>query len=44
MRNHESCIADLGDARVETRGAAIDGKLDVQTFQRYPEGGIEADD
>ncbi|WP_317153260.1 hypothetical protein [Sphingopyxis indica] len=44
MKDHADCIIDLGDARVETRGASDDGPLDVQTFQRYPNGGIQADD
>lgn len=44
MNKSEISIVDLGDARVETRGTGELGPLDIQTFQRTYNAGIQADD
>lgn len=44
MKTYENEIVDLGDARIETRGLGGQGEIDLATFQRYVEGGIQTDD
>jgi hypothetical protein len=44
MDKHVNEIVDLGDARVETRGSGGNGDIDLATFERYVEGGIQTDD
>ena len=44
MNKSEISIVDLGDARVETRGVGELGPLDIQTFQRTYNAGIQTDD
>jgi hypothetical protein len=44
MKKNENSIVDLGDARVETRGVGELGPLDIQTFQRTYNAGIQTDD
>ena len=44
MKTHDNSVVDLGDARIETRGKGVLGPLDVQTFGRTYDAGIQADD
>lgn len=44
MNKRENEIVDLGDARVETRGLGVEGPIDLATFQRTYNAGIETDD
>ena len=44
MKKNENSIVDLGDARAETRGVGELGPLDIQTFQRTYNAGIQTDD
>ncbi|WP_447953262.1 hypothetical protein [Sphingopyxis chilensis] len=44
MKTHDNSVVDLGDARIETRGKGVLGPLDVQTFERTYDAGIQADD
>lgn len=44
MNKNETGIVDLGDARIETRGVGELGPLDIQTFQRTYNAGIQSDD
>lgn len=44
MKKFEEGVVDLGDARIETRGRGVDGPIDLATFQRIYDAGIQADD
>ena len=44
MNSDNSGIVDLGDARLQTRGTAIVGPLEVQTLLRAFPVGLQTDD